>query len=172
MYKRILLPIDGSDISLEAAKAGIALAKAMGAEVLALNITQPFSTLIGFDGMVASYAISDGDFEEAAQQEAKEYLEPILEHANNEHVKFTSIISGNYNVAEGIVNIAEEQNCDLIFMATHGRSGLSSLLLGSVTNKVISLAKVSVLVYRTSNPEEKPKSEDTKKEEAPETKPE
>lgn len=67
MYKRILLPVDGSEISLEAAKAGIELAKVMGAEVVALNVTQPFSTLIGFDGMVASYAISDGDFEEAAQ---------------------------------------------------------------------------------------------------------
>ncbi|ADU91845.1 universal stress protein [Taylorella equigenitalis] len=160
MYKRILLPVDGSEISLEAAKAGIELAKVMGAEVVALNVTQPFSTLIGFDGMVASYAISDGDFEEAAQQEAKEYLEPILDYANAQQIKFTSIISGNYNVAEGIVAIAEEQNCDLIYMATHGRSGLSSLLLGSVTNKVISLAKVSVMVYRT--PEKTESSEKSK----------
>lgn len=160
MYKRILLPVDGSEISLEAAKAGIELAKVMGAEVVALNVTQPFSTLIGFDGMVASYAISDGDFEEAAQQEAKEYLEPILDYANAQQIKFTSIISGNYNVAEGIVAIAEEQNCDLIYMATHGRSGLSSLLLGSVTNKVISLAKVSFMVYRT--PEKTESSEKSK----------
>ena len=148
MFKKILLPIDGSEISRNAALAGIKLAKDTGAEVVVANITQPFSTLIGFDGMAAAYAITDGDYEEAAQKEAKEYIKPILEHAETLGVKVTSVVASNYNVAEGVVNTAKEYACDLIYLATHGRSGLSRILLGSVTSKVVSLADVSVLVYR------------------------
>lgn len=151
MYKKILLPIDGSEISVIAANAGISFAHQIGAEIVTINVTQPFSTLIGFDGMAASYAISDGDYEEAAQKEAKEYLKPVLERAEAAGVKVTSIIASNYNVADGIVEAAKDQGCDLIYIATHGRSGLSRLLLGSVTTKVLSLAPVSVLVHRVQS---------------------
>lgn len=151
MYKKILLPIDGSEISVIAANAGISFARQIGAEIVTINVTQPFSTLIGFDGMAASYAISDGDYEEAAQKEAKEYLKPVLERAEAAGVKVTSIIASNYNVADGIVEAAKDQGCDLIYIATHGRSGLSRLLLGSVTTKVLSLAPVSVLVHRVQS---------------------
>ena len=151
MYKKILLPIDGSEISAIAANAGISFASQIGAEIVTINVTQPFSTLIGFDGMAASYAISDGDYEEAAQKEAKEYLKPVLERADAAGVKVTSVVTSNYNVADGIIDAAKEHGCDLIYIATHGRSGLSRLLLGSVTTKVISLAPVSVLVYRVQS---------------------
>ena len=151
MYKKILLPIDGSEISAIAANAGISFARQIGAEIVTINVTQPFSTLIGFDGMAASYAISDGDYEEAAQKEAKEYLKPVLERADAAGVKVTSVVTSNYNVADGIIDADKEHGCDLIYIATHGRSGLSRLLLGSVTTKVISLAPVSVLVYRVQS---------------------
>ncbi|MBV4397484.1 universal stress protein [Advenella alkanexedens] len=148
MYKKILLPIDGSEISAQAANSGICFARQIGAEIVTINVTQPFSTLIGFDGMAASYAISDGDYEEAAKKEAQEYLKPVLERAETAGVKATSVITSNYSVADGIVEAAKEHNCDLIYIASHGRSGLSRLLLGSVTIKVLSLAHTSVLVYR------------------------
>ncbi|NLA88805.1 MAG: universal stress protein [Alcaligenaceae bacterium] len=148
MYKKILLPIDGSDISAQTANLGISFARQIGAEIVVLNVTQPFSTLVGFDGVAASYAISDADYEEAARKEAEEYLQPVMDRADTAGVKATSIIVSNYNVADGIVEAAKEHGCDLIYIATHGRSGLSRLLLGSVTTKVIQLAPVSVLVNR------------------------
>lgn len=148
MYKKILLPIDGSDISAQTANSGISFARQIGAEIVVLNVTQPFSTLVGFDGVAASYAISDTDYEEAARKEAEEYLQPVMDRADTAGVKASSSIVSNYNVADGIVEAAKEHGCDLIYIATHGRSGLSRLLLGSVTTKVIQLAPVSVLVYR------------------------
>lgn len=148
MYKKILLPIDGSDISAQTANSGISFARQIGAEIVVLNVTQPFSTLVGFDGVAASYAISDTDYEEAARKEAEEYLQPVMDRAETAGVKATSVIVSNYNVADGVVEAAKEHGCDLIYIATHGRSGLSRLLLGSVTTKVIQLAPVSVLVYR------------------------
>ena len=148
MYKKILLPIDGSDISAQTANSGISFARQIGAEIVVLNVTQPFSTLVGFDGVAASYAISDADYEELARKEAEEYLKPVLDRAETAGVKATSSIVSNYNVADGIVEAAKDNGCDLIYIATHGRSGLSRLLLGSVTTKVIQLAPVSVLVYR------------------------
>lgn len=151
MYKKILLPIDGSEISAQAANSGICFARQIGAEIVTINVTQPFSTLIGFDGMAASYAISDGDYEEAAKKEALEYLKPVLERAETAGVKASSIIVSNYSVADGIVEAAKENQCDLIYIASHGRSGLSRLLLGSVTIKVLSLASTSVLVYRVKD---------------------
>ncbi len=148
MFNKILLPIDGSEISARAANSGICFARQNDAEVIAINVTQPFSTLIGFDGMAASYAISDGDYEEAARKEAESYLKPVLDRAQTANVKATSLIISNYSVADGIVEAAKENGCDLIYIASHGRSGLSRLLLGSVTTKVLSLATTSVLVYR------------------------
>lgn len=148
MYKKILLPIDGSDISAQTANSGISFARQIGAEIVVLNVTQPFSTLVGFDGVAASYAISDTDYEEAARREAEEYLKPVMDRAETAGVKASSVIVSNYNVADGVVEAAKDHGCDLIYIATHGRSGLSRLLLGSVTSKVIQLAPVSVLVYR------------------------
>lgn len=148
MHKKILLPIDGSDISVQTANSGISFARQIGAEIVVLNVTQPFSTLVGFDGVAASYAISDTDYEEAARREAEEYLKPVMDRAETAGVKANSVIVSNYNVADGVVEAAKDHGCDLIYIATHGRSGLSRLLLGSVTSKVIQLAPVSVLVYR------------------------
>ena len=154
MYKKILLPIDGSDISAQTANSGISFARQICAEIVVLNVTLPFSTLVGFDGVAASYAISDTDYEELARKEAEEYLKPVLDRAETAGVKATSSIVSNYNVADGIVEAAKDNGCDLIYIATHGRSGLSRLLLGSVTTKVIQLAPVSVLVYRLEGSDE------------------
>ena len=148
MFKKILIPTDGSPLSAQAANAGITFARSIGAQVLALNVTQPFAATIGFDGMAAAYAITDEDYEKAASDQADKYLSHIVDRAQTAGVaaQFRSV--SNFNVADGIVQAAEEDKCDLIFMGSHGRSGLSRLLLGSVTAKVLSLATMGVLVYR------------------------
>ncbi|ANN68604.1 universal stress protein [Bordetella bronchialis] len=148
MFKKILIPTDGSPLSAQAANAGVCFARSVGAEIVALHVTQPFAATIGFDGMAAAYAITDEDYEKASAEQSKRYLKQVLDRAETAGVKATARAVSNFNVADGIVQAAQENGCDLIFIGSHGRSGLSRLLLGSVTAKVLSLAHVAVLVYR------------------------
>lgn len=148
MFKKILIPTDGSALSAQAANAGVSFARSVGAEVVALYVGQPFAATIGFDGMAAAYAITDEDYEKASAEQAKKYLQAVVDRAETAGVKVSSESVTNFNVADGIVDAAGKNGCDLIFMGSHGRSGLSRLLLGSVTAKVLSLAQVAVLVYR------------------------
>ncbi|OWT75378.1 MULTISPECIES: universal stress protein [unclassified Achromobacter] len=155
MFKKILIPTDGSPLSAQAANAGVCFARSVGAEVVALYVTQPFAATIGFDGMAAAYAITDEDYEKASAEQSSRYLKSVLDRAETAGVKATSRAVSNFNVADGIVQAAEETGCDLIFIGSHGRSGLSRLLLGSVTAKVLSLAHTGVLVYRVKEDKEK-----------------
>ena len=148
MFKKILIPTDGSKLSAQAANKGVCFAREIGAEVVALYVTQPFAATVGFDGMAAAYAITDEDYDKTAQQQADKYLKAVLDRAETAGVKASGKAVSNFNVADGLVQAAEEEGCDLIFIGSHGRSGLSRLLLGSVTIKVLSLAKTAVLVYR------------------------
>jgi len=148
MFKKILIPTDGSPLSAQAANAGVSFARSVNAEVVALYVTQPFAATIGFDGMAAAYAITDEAYEKAAAEQAQKYLQGVIDRAETAGVPAQSHSVSNFNVADGIVQAASEHGCDLIFIGSHGRSGLSRLLLGSVTAKVLSLAQTAVLVYR------------------------
>ncbi|TAM89115.1 MAG: universal stress protein [Candidimonas sp.] len=148
MFKRILIPTDGSSLSAQAANKGVCFARQIGAEVVALHVTQPFAATVGFDGMAAAYAITDEDYEKTAAEQARRYVQAVLDRAHTAEVKAVGKVVSNFNVADGLVHAAREEKCDLIFIGSHGRSGLSRLLLGSVTIKVLSLARVAVLVYR------------------------
>lgn len=148
MFKKILIPTDGSPLSAQAANKGVSLAREIGAEIVALYVTQPFAATVGFDGMAAAYAITDEDYDKTAKAQAEKYVQAVLDRAETAGVPAKSKIVSNFNVADGVVQAAEDEGCDLIFIGSHGRSGLSRLLLGSVTVKVLSLAKTAVLVYR------------------------
>ena len=148
MFKKILIPTDGSPLSAQAANKGVCFAREIGAEVVALYVTQPFAATVGFDGMAAAYAITDEDYEKTANEQAQKYIKQVLDRAETAGVKASGKVVSNFNVADGVVQAAEENGCDLIFIGSHGRSGLSRLLLGSVTVKVLGLAKIATLVYR------------------------
>jgi len=148
MFKKILILTDGSALSAQAANKGVSFARSIGAEILTLHVTQPFAATVGFDGMAAAYAITDEDYDKTAAEQAQSYIKAVLDRAQTAGVKATGKVVSNFNVADGIVQVAEEEGCDLIFIGSHGRSGLSRLLLGSVTIKVLSLTKIGVLVYR------------------------
>ncbi len=157
MFKKILIPTDGSPLSAQAANAGISFARSVGADVVALYVTQPFAATIGFDGMAAAYAITDEDYEKASAEQADKYLKQITDRADTAGVKSEARAVSNFNVADGIVQAAADAGCDLIFIGSHGRSGLSRLLLGSVTAKVLSLASTAVLVYRVKEEKKNPR---------------
>ncbi|HJD44718.1 MAG TPA: universal stress protein [Candidatus Paenalcaligenes intestinipullorum] len=151
MFKKILIPTDGSALSAQAANKGVCFAKQIGADVVALHVTQPFAATVGFDGMAAAYAITDEDYEKTAAEQANKYLRAVLDRAETAGVNATSRSVSNFNVADGIAKAAEEEGCDLIFIGSHGRSGLSRLLLGSVTIKVLNIARITTLVYRVKD---------------------
>ncbi|NYE26042.1 universal stress protein [Pigmentiphaga litoralis] len=155
MFKKILIPTDGSPLSSQAANAGVMFARSVNAEVVALHVTQPFAATIGFDGMAAAYAITDDAYEKASSEQAAKYIDAVMSRADTADVKATSLSVSNFNVADGIVQAAAESGADLIFIGSHGRSGLSRLLLGSVTAKVLSLAGTAVLVYRVKDEKDK-----------------
>lgn len=161
MFKKILIPTDGSPLSAQAANAGVSFARSVNAEIVALHVTQPFAATIGFDGMAAAYAITDDAYEKASSEQAARYIDSVVNRAETAGVASTSLSVSNFNVADGIVQAAAETGADLIFIGSHGRSGLSRLLLGSVTAKVLSLAQVAVLVYRVKE-EKKEKDKDKK----------
>ncbi len=148
MFKKILIPTDGSVLSAQAANKGVTFARQIGAEIVALHVTQPFAATVGFDGMAAAYAITDEDYDKTAREQSEKYLRQVLDRAETAGVKAVGKSVSNFNVADGIVQAAAEEECDLIFIGSHGRSGLSRLLLGSVTIKVLNIAKNTVLVYR------------------------
>lgn len=148
MFKKVLIPTDGSALSAQAANAGIIFAKSINAEVVALYVGQPFAATIGFDGMAAAYAITDEDYEKVTAEQAKKYLQAVADRAETANVGVVTEAVTNFNIADGIVVAATKHHCDIIFMGSHGRSGLSRLLLGSVTAKVLAMSKIAVLVYR------------------------
>lgn len=151
MFKKILIPTDGSTLSTQAANKGVAFAREIGAEVVALHVTQPFAATVGFDGMAAAYAITDEDYEKTASQQSNKYIQAILDRAETAGVKASHRSVSNFNVADAVASAAVEEECDLIFIGSHGRSGLSRLLLGSVTAKVLNLSPCAVLVYRVKD---------------------
>src|SRR5215469_1268274 len=140
MYRHILIPTDGSEPADRGLAQGLALAKYLGAEVTVIFVVEPFSEMSGrFLEAVATYA-------ELRKEQAKTVLERAAKAAKEAGVSCEAIQVENGQPHEAIIAATEEKRCDLIVMSSHGRSGLSTLLIGSVTNKVLTHAKTPVLV--------------------------
>jgi len=127
MYRHILIPTDGSELAQRGVAHGLALAKSVGAKVTAIYVVEPLLAVTGDFASVLDRA-------ENAAREAGVSCETMQKE--------------NVQPDQAIVAAAEEKGCDLIVMSWHGRSGLSTLLIGSVTNKVLTYAKSPVLVCR------------------------
>jgi nucleotide-binding universal stress UspA family protein len=147
MYKHILIPTDGSPLSARAAAAGIKLAKATGARVTALFVAPAPTPLVYEKFLPVGYMTTD---EHAAMidRAAAKYLGAIEKAAQAAGVECARLQVTSDFPAEVIVDTAKRRKCDLIVMASHGRKGLSGVLLGSETQKVLVQAKTPVLVYR------------------------
>jgi nucleotide-binding universal stress UspA family protein len=144
MYKRIVIPTDGSDLSKAAAQAGVAFAREQGAEVLGIFVAPEFVNPI----YVEMIPPSEAEYKDTLKRIGQGYLDGIRDDALAAGLKFTGFIEFSDSPAHEIVVLAETHRCDLIFMGSHGRSGLGQLLLGSVTSKVLATCHIPVLVYR------------------------
>ena len=140
MYRHILIPTDGSELAERAMAHGLALAKSLGAKVSVIFVMEPFSEMTGrFRDVVAGYA-------ELRKEQAASALDRAASAAKEAVVSCETIQVENGQPHQAIIAAAADKGCDLIVMSSHGRSGLSMLLIGSVTNKVLAHAKTPVLV--------------------------
>lgn len=146
MFKHILIPTDGSPVAHRAAKACIALAGRLGAKVTAycaIEVLQP----IYVEGYVFTRRQLNG-FEQRAREAGQKRLDAIGKMARAAGVRFATVVAAAQTPYEGIIAAAKKRQCDVIFMASHGRRGLSKLVMGSVTQKVLSHSKIPVVVYQ------------------------
>ena len=156
MYNNILIPTDGSDFCGMAAAEGVQLAKTLGAKVTAVHVTLRLSAFEILDvykpeilwGSHEAEKTRDAmaHVEEVNQAMADKLLSQVEKLADDAGVPCEKVYMPRETPAEGILKVAERHGCDLIFMASHGRTGLAGELLGSVTKKVLAHAKIPVLV--------------------------
>ena len=145
MYDRILVPTDGSDVSAAAERAAIAFARAHGSEIVVLAVGQPQPPIATAE---AAMAIDPGIDDGVLLARATEHARRVADAAAAAGVRCSPLAVLDYSPADAILATADGRNCDLIFMGSHGRRGLSRLLAGSVTQKVLADASVPVLVMR------------------------
>ena len=144
MYKHILLPTDGSELSKAAMKHGVALARTVGARVTALVVSTPFKSLV-VDPDAVSKALEQ--YKALVASQTRKYLDNVRMDAESSGVECEALCIEHDKPYEAIVETARNKGCDLVVMASHGLRGVSAIL-GSETLKVLTHSSVPILVYR------------------------
>lgn len=142
MYKHILIPTDGSELSNRTLRQGIDFAKENGAEVTLLTCSLPLRAL------GPQVHLDPDEYAKSTAQVARERFQDAADYAKSQGVKASLRHVYDERPADVIVDTARREACDLVFMASHGRRGLEALVLGSETRKVLSESKLPVLVCR------------------------
>jgi nucleotide-binding universal stress UspA family protein len=147
MHRHILIPTDGSDLSRNAIDYGIALAKSVNAKVTVLTVSAPFQMFVLESEMITE---TPEDYAERMASRAAKYLKAAREAALAAGVTCETMHVEHDQPYRAIIEAAEEKLCDLIVMASHGRRGLSAVVLGSETLKVLTHSTIPVLVVRAA----------------------
>ena len=145
MFKHILIPTDGSDLSRKAVLYGVQLAKNAGARVTAISVMEPYR-LASMEATLIDETAEEHAAEAARQADVA--LEQVKMAADAASVPAETLRETSDAPYRAIIDCALANACDLIVMATHGRRGVAALLLGSETNKVLTNSTIPVLVYR------------------------
>ena len=147
MYRHILIPTDGSELAQKAVTQGLALAKVLSAKVTTLTVEALFNV---FDVPSSRDLQMLGAFDEHFEQakaHATKILSGVADAATAAGVTCDTVQVEHNHPYKAIIETAKERSCDLIVMASHGRSGIAAVVLGSVTNKVLTHTNVPVLIY-------------------------
>ncbi len=144
MYKRILFPTDGSDITAKALQTAIGMAKLCGAEIMTLAVMEPFP----YSAISEMQPVPPQEFFDAQQRVASARVKAVMEATQAAGVTCQGATVESTHAWEAILDHAKAQACDLVVMASHGRRGVSALLLGSETQKVLTHSTLPVLVVR------------------------
>lgn len=145
MFKHILIPTDGSELSIAAVEKGIELAKEIGAKVTGLHVIPDYQAIGARMEMVEA---TREVYMAAAKKRADLAVDAVRLRAKGAGVDCNVVSLINDHPYRAIIESAKDHKCDLIVMASHGRRGLSGILLGSETHKVLTHTNLPVLVYR------------------------
>ena len=140
MYTHILIPTDGSELAGKGVQHGVALAKLIGAKITILTVLPP--------DMITADREVDEIRKASKQKHAEEVLGAVAMQTQTAGVACETIQVEHEHPYQAIINAADSKGCDLIVMASHGRRGISAIVLGSQTVKVLTHCKIPVLVYR------------------------
>jgi nucleotide-binding universal stress UspA family protein len=140
IISKILVAIDGSDASMDAADYTIPISKEYNAELYALHVIRADVDLFG--------PHETSEFMTRMRNEGEKYLNKVKLNANEKNIQIKTEIISSINIAGGIVDYAEENNIDLIVIGTRGSSGFKKLLLGSVASHVVTYAHCPVMVVK------------------------
>jgi nucleotide-binding universal stress UspA family protein len=145
MFKTILVPTDGSPLADRAVNAAVEFARETGGSVVGLSVAEPypFSPLSG-----DTFSDERSLYEEKAREVAQEHVRKIAAAAHVLNVPCKTVVTQSFSPSDEIVSTAERLACDAIFMASHGRKGLSALFVGSETQKVLAKTTIPVMVFR------------------------
>ncbi|MDB5917028.1 MAG: universal stress protein [Massilia sp.] len=149
MYKKILVPTDGSALAEQAVAAAIDYARCAGAAIVAFSVAQPYPMLPAVDGAMMIDPVVDSA---ELQRLARQAVDAVGRTAHAAGVACETHTTLSFLPYEEIIRAATEYGCDVIFMASHGRRGLSRLLAGSQTQKVLAYSSIPVLVLRPAVP--------------------
>jgi nucleotide-binding universal stress UspA family protein len=143
MYRHILIATDGSELAEKAVDCGTKLAAALGAKLTAAHVGAPYAP-----PLYAGDFVPSEEHEARVREAADEILKRAAAHAARENVSCNTDFAVADHPYEGVLEIAQRNQCDLIVMASHGRSGWSAVLLGSETQKMLAHSPIAVLVVR------------------------
>ncbi|MCW5662610.1 MAG: universal stress protein [Piscinibacter sp.] len=144
MFKRILVPTDGSDITQKAVDTAISLAKSVGAQVYTISVKEPFP----YSAISEMQPTPPQEFFDAQERIAAKRVSAVVAAAKAAGLECKAHTVEALHPWEAIIDHAKQQECDLLVMASHGRRGVTALLLGSETQKVLTHSTVPVLVVR------------------------
>ena len=144
MYKRILVPTDGSDITAKAVEAAITLAQQAGGSLVTLSVKEPFP----YSAISEMQPVPPQEFYDAQQRIAADRVKAVLDAAAAAKVPCEGSTVEALHPWEAILDLAKAQACDLIVMASHGRRGMAALLIGSETSRVLTHSPLPVLVVK------------------------
>jgi nucleotide-binding universal stress UspA family protein len=144
MFQRILVPTDGSDITMKAVETTIGLAKALGAKVYTISVKEPFP----YSAISEMQPTPPQEFFDAQERIASKRVQTVREACDLAGLACEAHTVEALHPWEAIIEHAKSVECDLLVMASHGRRGVTALLLGSETTKVLTHSKIPVLVVR------------------------
>ena len=148
MSRHILVPTDGSQLSAKGVKAGVKLARQLGAQVTGVYVIPPYAPTLQSEGARFRPGGSPQEYKKVSESAAKKALATVEIEAQTAGVPCATRFVTSYRPWEGILRVAKSRKCDLISMASHGRGGLAGLFLGSETQRVLANSKIPVLVIR------------------------
>lgn len=143
MYKKILVPLDGSELAKKALDQAEKLARTFDSEIILFQVV-PFMPIYGSPELVTPLII-----DEKQKEAAERYLSGLAEELKQKGLRVSATVKTGQQVAVEIIDFAKETGTDLIVMCTHGRSGITRWVLGSIALKVLTRAETPILLIRS-----------------------